>query len=131
MDFICSRCGAHIKHPFQVGGLIFGSECITKIDEAEMQRLFGSCLPLAQAVFKWAGKRMRSKAQGVSKNISIDLNQIPKVGDRVRLGTSRYFGEVRGYTELGVQILWHWQQSYRGTTGFDHATKLEVLKDAA
>lgn len=126
--FVCSRCGAQIQYPATIGGVIFGSECVQKIDSAEWQRLFGVDCSLAEAVKQWTVRRLRSKAKGINKGISIDFERIPKVGDKLRIGSSPFYGVVQSYTKDGVKVYYQTnKQSWVATEPFDRAMKLEVL----
>jgi hypothetical protein len=105
---VCSRCGAHIKYTFKVGDFVFGSECIFKVDEGLMRKLYGERLDLGAALMRWANRQLRSKAKGALKDVSIDPDSIPTVGAQYKDGSS-LVKTVEGYTEYGLRVSSNWK----------------------
>lgn len=96
----CNRCGTEIKNIFRVGELIFGSDCILKINDAEFSRIYfgGQDLPLSKALLAFIKRNKRAKS------LEIDLKAIPEVGAKVQWGGSTIRYEVVGYNSNGIRV---------------------------
>lgn len=95
MNSVCSRCGAEIKHVFRLNGLDFGSECIQKMSQKELDEILGYASPegLKQAVLR-EGKKHQ-----------VDFPEsIPPIGCKAKFGNSTLNYEVIGYSKEGVKV---------------------------
>lgn len=124
---ICSRCGAEIKNVFRVGELVFGSDCILKINEAEFNRVYfgGENLPLSVALIAFIKRRKREK------ELQVNPSAVPEIGAKVTQGEEkRTVYEVVGYTERGIRVKTFYQKYgwCFSDVRFDRASELEVLR---
>jgi hypothetical protein len=96
-----------------------------------MKRLYGERLQLGEAIQAWAEKRMKSRAKGVDKNITIEPDDIPEVGTKVKWGDSNLIYTVEGYTVFGIRVSAVYQyRKFFNDVPFEDARKLVALEEA-